>query len=570
MDYKSLKNIVIHHDGLYYDKNKPILSDEEYDNLFDQLVELEKLQGWKDPDSPTVRINSYTGKVNHPYKLYSLSKVYDREKVDSAFTIETPKLDGVNLSVTYAQKSLSLMLTRGDGERGESVIHLSSVIKGVPNKIKLDQLTVVGEVVTDNVDVSNFRNYVAGALGLKSAIEAKTKNLRFIVHDVLGSDLDYVDRLKLAEKQGFTTVLSDFDFDKYPQDGRVFRAPKYSQETNLGYTSKYPKFAVALKQKEHYSCATHLQDIAWEIGRSGVVTPVGVLDPVVLDGATISRVILHNIEFVETNNLGRGDKILVERRITPQFVKVLQHSKYPRFTIDDAERAVQTAVHRKGPKLYVEESNGYRLVEYFVKTLGIKGLGPSNIRKMEINHPTELFARNDWDFLGKIGESIKYELERPKPYSLVLAALGIPGVGKNTASLIVSKIPRFSDLKTISSIPIKGIGPTTVNKIISWLEVNEDWVYTLPYSLEEGTELDQEDDSVEKKVCITGKLDMTKNQLAEHLSKYGYSVIDSVTKDCYALISSGEVTSKSRKAEKYGIPVYNYWNTKSKILKGNF
>lgn len=568
MDYKSLKKIVLYHDKLYYDEGRPILPDSEYDALFDQLVEMEKLQGWKDADSPSIRVTSIRGKVNHPYRLYSLNKVYDASDIDSRFTVETPKLDGVNLSVTYKNRELALMLTRGDGEKGESVMHLSRVIRGVPLTVAQDSLTVVGEVVTDNSDVENFRNYVAGALGLKSAIDAKDKKLRFIVHDVLGTEQNYADRMSLAESYGFTTVLSDEDFSCYPQDGRVYRVPRYEQEQELGHTSKFPRFAVALKQKEHYSAATTLQDVVWAVGRSGVVTPVGIVAPVILDGATVSRVVLHNIEFIEQHNLGRGDSILIERRITPQFVRVLESSNYPRFTMDDVVRSLDCDVYRKGPKLYVEEQSAYRQVEYFVKTLGIRGLGPRNIEKMDITHPLELFGRTDWYVLGKVGENIEDELCRPKDYPSVLASLGIPGVGKNTARLIVSHISKFENLKQIAHTPIRGIGPKTVENILSWLEVNEDWVYELPYRLEETVQEQEQRDN--RKVCISGKLDMTKKQLEEHFERFGITVSASLTKDCYALISSGEESSKTRKAEQYGVPVINYWNNKAKILKGLF
>jgi DNA ligase (NAD+) len=567
MDYKSLKSLVQHHDKLYYDLGKPNLTDAEYDGLYDQLVEMERLQGWKDPDSPTIRITSVGGKVKHPHQLYSLKKVYSNEDIDPEFTVETPKLDGVNLSATYDSGNLRSLLTRGDGEFGESVMHLSKVIKGLPVKVSSDA-TFVGEVVTDNSDVENFRNYVAGALGLKSAKEAQERNLLFIVHDVLGVEKDYLDRLQLAKKLGFKTVLDD-TYTQYPQDGKVYRVGSRDKELELGHTSKHPRFAVALKQKEHYSTATFLKDIVWTVGRSGVVTPVGIVTPVVLDGATVSRVILHNLEFVLENNLRPGDSILIERRITPQFVRVLEHSNYEPFSLQDAERALGTTLERRGPKLYVDSQNGKRLVEYYVKTLGIKGLGPASIEKLELSHPSELYGDIPWSILGKNGEKIQEELSRPKDYPTVLASLGIPGVGKSTAQLICKHLNSFDKLQRINEVQIHGIGPTTVDNILSWLEVNSDWVERLPYRLE--VEASSPDDLVEyRKVCITGKLDMTKNELGDHLAKYGFEVINTVTKDCYALITSGEESTKTKQAQKYGIPVINYWNNRALILKGMF
>ena len=569
MDYKSLKSLVQHHDKLYYDLGSPNLTDAEYDGIYDQLVEMERLQGWKDSDSPTARIIATGGKIKHPHKLYSLKKVYDVKDIEPEFVVETPKLDGVNLSITYEDGNIRNMLTRGDGEYGENVLHLSRVIKGVPLTTK-ENLTFVGEVVTDNVDVENFRNYVAGALGLKSAKEAQDRNLKFIVHDVLGLEEDYITRLDVASKNGFSTVLDD-EYLQYPQDGRVFRVSKFSREVELGHTSKHPRFAIALKQKEHYSAVTNLKDIVWTVGRSGVVTPVGIVDPVVLDGATVSRVILHNLEFVLENDLRPGDSVLIERRITPQFVKVLEHSNYTPFSVLDAERALGVVLQRRGPKLYVDSQNGKRLVEHYVKTLGIKGLGPASIEKLDISHPSELYGNIAWSILGKNGEKIEEELSRPKSYPSILASLGIPGVGKSTAQLICSHIPSFENLHKISETPIQGIGSTTVDNILSWLEVNSEWVEKLPYKLEVEADTTTSEDLVEyRKICVTGKLDMTKKELAEHLSKFGFELINSVTKDCYALITSGEESTKTKQADKYGIPIINYWNSRAIVLKGMF
>lgn len=564
MDYNSLKKLVAYHDELYYDWNNPVLTDSEYDALYQQLVEIEDKQGWKDSDSPTMKIVA-KGKVKHTTKLYSLKKVYDIEDVPDDFTVKLPKLDGVNLSVTYKNSELSTVLTRGDGEFGENVYHLAHLIKGLPKTVAADTDCVfVGEVLTDN-EVENFRNYVAGALGLKDPNEAATRNLRFVVHDVLLLERDYLDRMLFARIQGFDTVDVG-DYSKYPQDGIVYRTNSYQQEAALGYTSKYPRFAVALKQKESFSAATYLKDIEWTIGRSGVITPVGIVEPVVLDGATVSRVILHNYDFVVDNNLRRGDSILIERRITPQFVRVLEHSNYEPFDLEDVRRAVNTDITKKGPKLYVGESENHRYVEYFVKTLGIKGLGEATIKKLNLTHPMDIFKIKDWSIIGKNGEKIADELSRPKEYSTVLAALGIPGVGKATAELIVETIPKFDDLENIATTQIRGIGPTTTQSILSWLEVNKYWVYDLPYSLEHKPIVK---DSV-KKIAITGKLEITKQQLIDHLSKYGFVLSNTVTKDCYALITGGEESSKTQTATKYGIPILNYWDNKVAILKGQF
>ena len=116
MTYEELKNIVSHHCHLYYNINKPELSDVDFDKLYDKLLEVENNQGWHASDSPTIRVGGTAGKVKHPYNLYSLRKVYDKEEIDSKFTVETPKIDGANLSLIYKNGNLHLALTRGNGE----------------------------------------------------------------------------------------------------------------------------------------------------------------------------------------------------------------------------------------------------------------------------------------------------------------------------------------------------------------------------------------------------------------------------------------------------------------------
>lgn len=559
MDYKSLKTILLHHDKLYYDDNNPQLPDAEYDALFDQLNAMEQKQGWRDSDSPTQRINSNVGKIRHPHTLYSIKKVYDEKEVE--FPLCLPKLDGANLSASYKNGNLNTLLTRGNGEFGQSCIHLASAIKDLPTSVD-SEYVFLGEAMTDNLDAENYRNYVSGALGLDSVEEARTRNLRFIVHDVLGLKADYLDRLAYAESKGFDTVLQDMSM--YPQDGLVYRVKTWAEEQTLGYTAKYPRFIVALKKKESFSAATNLIDVEWAVGRSGVVTPIGLVDPVQLDGAIVSRLTLHNMEFIETHNLGRGDTILIERQITPQFVKVIQHSEYPRFDLHDVKSAINADVYRVGPKLYTDSDSGFRLVEHYVKSLEIKGIGPASIKKLNIQHPIDLYSA-DWDSLGKVAGGIKEELYRPKPYSQVLGSLGIPGVGKIMAKKIVQHISRFEDLETINHIEIPGFAQKSKEKILAWLDVNADWVYDLPYTLEEVVE-----ETAARKICISGKLDMTKKELGDRLSKFGFKLVDNVTKDCYILISDGKESGKYKSAVKYGIPVMDYYKNRINILQGLF
>lgn len=579
MTYEELKSLVVKHCHLYYDKSAPEISDADFDKLYDDLERVEKAQGWVAYDSPTIKVGGTSGKITHPVKLYSLRKVYDPNEVDDFYDVKAPKIDGANLTLVYRRGKLKLALTRGNGEMGDDVTHLAITIKNVPTRIQTDydQVIINGECVTDNT-VENFRNYVSGALGLKSAEEFKDRNIKFIAHDMLGVAMNYTTRMAIVQNMGFATVL-DKDADTYPCDGVVFRINDYKKCQSLGYTSKYPRFAVALKPREANTVITTLQDVIWVIGRTGTVNPTGIIDPVVLEDATISRVTLHNIGIIEEHNLGIGDKIEIERAggVIPKFLRVIEHSKHEiKITEKHAEIGVGTSVRREGPRLMVADKNiinTAKVMEHFVKTMEIKGLGPANIEKMGLSHPIDLYEEDDWDDLGAIGIKIQDEIDKSKnkPYELVLAALGIPGVGKSVAKLIVQKIPTFKNLKDIQYTDIKGIGPATIESIMTWLEENEDWVYQLPLKLEQSISVADLITKPGRKICITGKMDMTRNDLGEILQKLGFKVVSSVTKDCYALITAGDTSSsKYVKAKQLDIRIVDYWSSKKDVLAGNF
>lgn len=579
MNYKTLKELVKHHSKAYYDKYAPEISDEYFDKLYDDLEAVEKAQGWYDHDSPCVKVGGKAGKVNHPYKLYSLRKVYDPEEVDDSYNVETPKIDGANLDLIYKRGKLTLALTRGNGEMGDNVIHLVTGISNIPQTISTiyDEVVINGECVTNN-SVENFRNYVAGALGLKSLAEFTERNIVFIAHDWLGVPLNYKKRMSIAEDLGFTTVLSEAA-SKYPKDGVVFRHDNYEKSAKLGYTSKYPRFAVALKPRGEDTAETTLQDVLWVVGRTGSVNPTGVIDSVVLEDATITRVTLHNIGIIEQHNLGLGDRILVERAggVIPKFIRVIEHAKHnAKISIKDAETAVNLSLIRKGPKLYVADKNDVntsKILEHFIKILEIKGLGPASVKKMGLDHPAQLFKSQNWDSLGAVGTKIEDEIERAKtkPYDQVLASLGISGVGRSMAKLIITKIPKFLNLRDIEYTTIRGVGPATVESILTWLDENEDWVTQLPLSLEQDVTVDRVLARDMKKVCLTGKLDMSRKDLADILETKGYKVTSTVTKDCYALITAGDTTSsKYLKAKQSDINIVDYWANQKDVMSGNF
>jgi DNA ligase (NAD+) len=580
MTYKELKELILKHSHLYYDLYAPEISDAEWDRLYNTLDVMERTQGWKDYDSPTAKVGGTPGKVHHPYRLYSLKKVYSKDEIDTSFNIATPKIDGTNLTLVYKRRRLALALTRGNGEMGDNVVHLAKHIINIPRTLntEYDLVVINGECATDK-KVENYRNYVSGALGLKNEIEFIDREIIFIAHDWLGIDLDYIPRMTILKNMGFETVLEEKAWS-YPSDGVVYRVNSHHQSNQLGYTAKYPRFAVALKERELETVITSLQDVEWNIGRTGTVNPTAIITPVVIDGATISRLTLHNLGIIEEHNLGLGDLIEIERAggVIPKFLRVAEYSKHNiKITKDHAEKAIGCKTIREGPKLVLIDKtavNNTKNLEHFIKVMDIKGLGLASINKLSLENPKDIYSNVDWSILGANGAKIEEEIDRSKkkPYEQVLAALGIPGVGKVAATAIVQKIPAFRNLREIETADIKGIGPATKRSIITWLELNEDWVLDLPLQLEKALHIeDVLQTKSTKKVCITGKMDMTRNQLSEILANNGFIVTSGVSKDCYALISGGDSTSsKYKKAVELGVQVIDYWSYRTNVVNGNF
>ena len=580
MNYKELKQLIQKHNQAYYDNSASMITDAEYDQLYDKLEAMEKAQGWRDHDSPTNHVGGTGGKVTHPYKLYSLQKVYDEDEIEPwKKDVKLPKIDGTNLTLIYRRGKLRMGLTRGNGEQGTDVTHLVGMLKGAPTRITTedDEVVINGECVTDN-DVENYRNYVSGAIGLDSPAEFAERNIKFIAHDWLGVTMNYTTRMKVVKNMGFYTVFDD-DSWNYPRDGVVYRTDSWDREQGAGWTSKYPRFAVALKEREIETAITTLQDVLWVVGRTGAVNPTGVVDPVVLDDATISRVTLHNIGIIEEHDLGLGDMIKIERAggVIPKFLGVVEHSAHGiKITKSHAEQTIGSETKRDGPRLMVADKNNIssvKFLEYFIRILEIKGLGPASVQKMGLTHPIDLYEDQNWDKLGANGAKVEAEIERTKtkPYDIVLASLGIPGVGRRASKLIVSKIPAFRNLRDIETTDIKGVGPSTVESVLSWLDENEEWVTTLPLQLEQNVTVDEVVGTPARKVCITGKLDMTRKDLADRLESKGFKVTSTVTKDCYALITGGDNTSsKYKRAVTLGVNIIDYWSSQKDVINGDF
>ena len=295
-----------------YYEGSPIMSDEEFDILVDET-------GF---DSVGYSVDGL--KQKHAWPLYSLQKVFSGETTPPDYgkeeVIVTPKLDGSAISILYRDGKLLTALTRGDGKEGLVITDKVKLL--VPNTSSYNELhQVTGEVVAHK-SIKNARNYCAGALNLKDLNEFKTRELRFIAYDRLQPAYDSYDKnLATLQDDGFDTVL-DSDWSEYPQDGTVFRLNSYNAFDNLGFTSHHPRGAYALKTRKEGQ-VTRLIDVVWQVGKSGVVSPVGIVEPVDIDGATVSKATLHNMAYITELNLEIGCDVEIIRSgdIIPRIVR---------------------------------------------------------------------------------------------------------------------------------------------------------------------------------------------------------------------------------------------------------
>jgi len=298
---------------MYYE-GYPILSDDEFDMLADKHQY--NAVGYKVTDA-----------VPHTYRMYSLKKCFDLTDAPLSVEdcIETPKLDGAAVSLLYVEGLLQLALTRGDGIQGRDITDKMRLL--VPEEISITNLVqITGEVVAPS-SVPNARNFASGSLGLNDLEEFATRPLAFVAYGqerVVNRNYDAT--LEGLERMGFNTALS-FDCTDYPTDGIVYRLRDNFEFEKMGHTSNHPRGAFALKEQKMGEITT-LIDVVWQLGKSGVVSPVGILDPIEIGGATVSRATLHNIEYIRDLDLEIGCQVEVIRsgEIIPRIVRRVEPS----------------------------------------------------------------------------------------------------------------------------------------------------------------------------------------------------------------------------------------------------
>jgi DNA ligase (NAD+) len=556
---EELRTEIEDHNNSYYILNQPLISDFEYDILLNELDTLEKkFPEYIIADSPTRRVSSDITKefeqYEHKYPMLSLGNTYSEEELrefdtrirkttsESIEYVCELKFDGASISITFKNGSLFRALTRGDGTKGDDVTLNVKTIKSIPLKITgktlPNEFVIRGEILMPRAvfnklneervkagitPFANPRNAAAGTLKLLDPKTVASRSLDCLVYFILGEELphdNHYDNLKEASEWGFNVPESIslcrnldevFQFISYWEserknlpydiDGVVVKVNSLIQQEELGFTAKSPRWAIAYKYKAE-EASTRLLSVVFQVGRTGNVTPVANLEPVLLSGSTVKRATLHNADQIAHLDLHLNDMVYVEKggEIIPKIVGVdhsLRNANSKRIEFiskcpecgTDLIKNEGEANHFCPNYLHCPPQLKGR-IEHFIsrKAMDIDGLGEETIDLLFSNNLIRNFS-DLYDLqleqlvpLERLGEksasnilkSIKKSIETP--YHRVLFALGIRHVGETVAKTISKRFRTIDDLINANSELLTGvreIGPKIATSIIAYFSDNE-------------------------------------------------------------------------------------------------
>jgi DNA ligase (NAD+) len=616
-----------------YDQGIPEISDREWDDMYFDLVKLEEETNTILPNSPTSKI-SYTvmnalNKVEHNHPMLSLEKTKELDTIKSFIGnkpyIAMCKMDGLTCTLHYVNGKLVSAETRGNGEEGEDVLHNAQVIKSIPKVINYkEDLIIDGEIICDyhnfkhfEKDYKNPRNFAAGSIRLLDSKECSRRRLTFVAWEVIEglNEFDLLsEKLNIIEKYGFTIVpfmnnkvlfpeineelvewlktaakLRDF-----PIDGIVFKFDNVAYGKSLGQTAHHFKNAMAYKfYDETYE--TNLIDIEWTMGRTGVLTPVAIFNPIDIDGSEVSRASLHNIsimlELLGIPYKNQKLEIFKANMIIPQVYradKAYEFDDYEYFDIPMKCPICGELTHRECEldtwtlKCANTACEGKLVnqLDHFCgkKGLDIKGLSIATLEKLIdwgwVSEPADLFElhthANEWankpGFGARSVEKILSAIEAGKNSTLdsFISAIGIPLIGQNVAKDLINYISSYEDLRNKAKsrfdfTTIPGFAGSKCAAIWNFDFTKADKAYTY-LKCEMPQEEEKLDNNLANKVIvITGKLSLFKNreELAQQIRAHGGKVSSSVSKATSYLINNDNTsqTAKNLTAIKLGVPI---------------
>ena len=613
-----------------YDAGKPEISDREWDQLYFLLVKMEAETGIYYEDSPTQKIYfqevSKLNKVEHNHPMLSLDKTKEVSEIESFIRnkdfIAMSKLDGLTCSLRYLDGKLVGAETRGNGIIGEDILHNALVIKSIPNKIAYDkELIIDGEIICtyDNFekfsnDYKNPRNFASGSIRLLDSKECSTRNLTFVAWDVIkGLDEDVLmGKLDTLNLYGFITVPFYFGNDNvetivkyikdksqklsYPIDGVVFKYNQCDEYNAAGRTDHHFKGGIAYKfYDEEYE--TTLKDIEWTMGRTGVLTPVAIFEPVDADGSIIEKASLHNVS-VAHDTLGglcfgwKNQKISVFKAnmIIPQISKAEADDERTKeyFTLPyicpvcGGDVEVKKEIDSEMLYCINSQCEG-KLVNRIEHFFGKKGLDAKGISKATISKLIDLGwvtriadvfdlsrFKDEWKTLPGFGEksvsNILGSIEACRNCDLesAIAGIGIPLVGRTVARDLAKRFANYGAFKeniegSFDFSTLGGYG-YEMNKSLKTFDYSELDYIVENYLIFKEEKNEENEQSLEGLTfCVTGKVKQVKNrdELKKIIEQYGGKVVDSVSKNVKYLINndSTSTSAKNKKAIELNIPI---------------
>ncbi|MEG2353969.1 MAG: NAD-dependent DNA ligase LigA [Clostridium sp.] len=632
----------------YYVLDNSSITDAEYDEKYDRLLLLEKELGEAVPYSPTQRVGDKVlaefKKHTHLSRLWSLDKAqsiaeirsfhnrnikaieeYNLNHVDklpSLTYVLTKKFDGLSINLTYNDTgNLEVASTRGTGIIGEEVTSQVKTIKSIPLKIKSDFFFEVhGEAIMtkraferynkySETPLKNLRNGAAGALRNLNIQETQKRNLSAFFYEIAyyegGEFKTYVDMLNFIKENGLPvddyiktcTNIEEIEKEteyikqirsslQYDIDGVVIAIDDLKTREVLGYTVRFPKWAIAFKFEAEESITT-LLDVEWNVGRSGRVTPTALLEPTEIGGVTVKRATLNNIEDIERKGVKIGSQVLIRRSndVIPEIIMAIEEGDNPKIirvpqicpscgsevkqdgvhyycenTLSCKPQLVKTIVHFASREAMNIAGFSEKTAEQLFEKLNMKSITDLYRIKKEDLVSLERFGDKKADnLINEIGKSKKCEL------ASFIYALGIPNVGKKTAKDIVNKFKSIQDIQAAEFedlVAIKDIGDIVAECIVDFFH-DDTIVNTIKELLDLGIspsfeeiEISKENIFTGKTVVVTGSLkEFSRTDIKGRLESLGAKVSGSVSKKTDYVLAGEAAGSKHDKAVELGIKI---------------
>ncbi len=510
-----LEKLVEHHNRLYWDRNAPEISDEAYDRLVRRLRAVAPDSAVLEAMGPSSTAGDTGASITHAHRMLSLDKCYtDEELAHWAESFEgnvvgSPKFDGVACSLHYnSHGDLTLAATRGDGVAGENITLTARQIHDVPKRIEARGIEVRGEVFMrlsvfkrfKDQGFSNPRNLAAGAIKMKSAEKSAAYGLSFAAYDVLGTDhASESDKMDFLGQMGFPPIerkvmardaMKGFYAElaarraslDYEIDGVVFRCDSVAEQRRLGSTAHHPRYAIAYKFQGDAG-TSHLRAIEWSVARSGAITPVGIIDPVNLSGAMLSRASLHHPGYIAKLGLTLNAEVVVVRRggVIPK-VEFVTHPGDTPIEIPTRCPSCGGPVRAEKDFLYCVAPSTCRSavigqLAHYAATTGMLGFGDVILAqcfdKKLLERPADFYALTEAKLLSldrvaeKGARKLLAEVDRARTLDLAtfLRALGLPELGQHVSALLAE---RYETLERVMALTAEELGAIhTIGAVIA-------------------------------------------------------------------------------------------------------